>query len=801
METPEKLPALALILSVAILAAAYYPVLAPVYDSHLQFRYGDFTTIFGEGSGLLRAETTFFVFSGGHVNTYENRLFTLAMFSALSEFFPFSDSQFHASLILLSMMLGCVGVFALAKRLEKRPAFCAAMVLFVTLFYFLNFWAVDRLAHTWIWFTYAVFPLFLFLGLLAVDGGRKSLVLYSLVFGFFGFLPHSFMYLGMIHGVLVVYALLLGRGWKESALFAALPLVIYAGINLPSLALFPYIGDSYPASLEKVPPTKLSENGELINVFAFSNVWWPQIPEWLILRNAAFRYSGILIFALSFFLLSICLGRMDKGKRLLASLSVLAVLFFIFMAQGTNNRILGGVIGWVMENGLTQIIALFREWGRISIMIPLFLSVVLLSCVSALEGRQAGAAACALLILLSVNIVRSPSNAYLQELFAAKYQHEDNAALVREIGRDYKVLILEGTPTVQNFFRFTTYSTFNGVGNVSEKVELTGRMLDAYGFGYVIKGKGSEGIGQKAYEWLDCTRLVTVSLCFNREGAGYIRAYSGSIASDNPAAHADAVMLESGGRFATALDSFGIVRSIGGNGSQPLAYILEGERDLRGGLEEAGFAYGTNMSSGYALLVPANVSLFSRISLPRSGSFMGAFRGNGTLRIKYGNQSALVSGESGFFGPIRMEKGNAKVEFFTEEPSAIDSIWLYEADENAGPGALFPSGAAPRIISEEKVSPAHWKAEVEADAPFLLSLAEPYNRWFEARVKGEDGTVTRIKPVEVQGGLSGFAVNRTGRLSVDIIYVPQEPYSAAFASTAITVIGCMAFLAFWRGKR
>jgi hypothetical protein len=254
---------------------------------------------------------------------------------------------------------------------------------------------VDRLIHLWIWLTYAVLPLLLHLGLSYLRTKKPAaLASYSLVMGVFGMIPHSFIYVALVHGVLALFALATrGRDrpiWHLAGpilAFAFLPLAIYALINLPVL-LIPAVSQvTYPYTIDMDMAGYLSNNGELIRALSISNNWWPQIPPDDIGKDLPYRASAIGIIALTVIAAAAACGKPDNDKRWLLALCLLAILGALFLAQGMNNPLIAVFVKALDANGMLQALAPIREWARISIMIPVFLSAAALISLQALpEG-------------------------------------------------------------------------------------------------------------------------------------------------------------------------------------------------------------------------------------------------------------------------------------------------------------------------------------------------------------------------------------------------------------------------------
>lgn len=214
----------------------------------------------------------------------------------------------------------------------------------IALLYFLNLWSAERLIHVWIWVAYAILPLYVYFGLACIlNKGSKYLVAYSLLFGIYGVIPHNFIYMFVLHIFLSIFSLTPSnkKNPKSLFLFIGISPIIYILTNMPLfLLLFMAKGLEYPIPMSIDQLIMLSRNGNLINIFTFSNNWWPRVPATL-LKNPSFRITSLILFTMAF---SATLIKTKREYKVLALLSSVFIIGLIFFAQGANNPILLGII-------------------------------------------------------------------------------------------------------------------------------------------------------------------------------------------------------------------------------------------------------------------------------------------------------------------------------------------------------------------------------------------------------------------------------------------------------------------------
>jgi len=526
---------LAFLFATAVVIFFYQPVLFPLADGSLVFASGDLTTIPGPESAGIRINSTYYTFIDGERGEVVNRAFLIEGVSFFSDVIGFSDTQTQSLLILICLLLGSFGIYRLTKYFLKEEDRPIALV-FLILFYFLNMWSIDRVVHLWIWFTYALFPLFVSAGLSYLSE-RKSffLVSYSIIFAFFGMIPHSLMYILMVHLYLVIFSFMNYRNLKNSLLFAFFPVVIYVLLNLPALALVLTTDVTYPQPVDMFTLQFLSMHGELIDVLTFSNNWWPQINPGKITENPVLRFASLAIIAGTFLVFLFGYKKIRPDEKTLALLALLFILGFVFMAQGTNNGLLNAFFG-MLDEGQLHYFALLRESGRIALMIPIFIVLTILASVKGPEETERRPFFAAMLFLLFLHVLSSPIFEYMSVVYSATEVPEDYYVLQNEILKEHKTIWIspDEVPLILGAYRYawnedksfgwivwgigSSYPDNDAMDSIKQG-NGSRELFDALNIKYIIRRTdlmGASGFKDN-YSWMDCEKLDYLTVCENRD--------------------------------------------------------------------------------------------------------------------------------------------------------------------------------------------------------------------------------------------------------------------------------------------
>jgi len=538
----ENLPLASFLLSLIFLLFLYRPLLLPLLDNRLEFAYGDFFSTIGVNSGANRCQMTYFTFSPryGALTLHINRAFLLQSMSVLAYLIRITDGQIQSVIILVSIILGCYGIYKLVALFEKNKKHQAILIPTLTLFYYLNLWSTERIGHIWIWDAYAIFPPYLYFGLVyMLDKKSKYLIAYSLLFAFYGIIPPNFIYMLIIHMFLAISSIFLADGSVKRAknllLFIGGPIVIYSLMNMPSLLLLLIAeGLEYPIPMSLDQLVILSRNGNLLNIFTFSNNWWPQVPTTL-LENLLFRVTSLLLFTFALSAVSFAKG-VERGRKTLILFSSAFVIGLIFFIQGTNNLLLLNLINLLGRLGYIDVFAPFREWGRLSIVIPIFLIIMLTISLASLRGKRGHIVTLFLLALVALNIATSPSLIYINEVYSPVNIPLEYYSLSEEIPIDHKVLWVypSSAESILGSWRYvwnkqkaisknleesigaTHNEDFEYVKMLSQK-EAPQQLLNALNIKYVIKRTDILAASnfKVEYSYLNCKKLNYLTVCEN----------------------------------------------------------------------------------------------------------------------------------------------------------------------------------------------------------------------------------------------------------------------------------------------
>ncbi len=536
---------LAFVLSTALVVYLYFPLLMPLIDDRLEFVYGDFTTIINVNSDAVIISQEFYNYIyNGRMGTFnvESRL---ALKYSIASFLP-SDSQRISFLILISLLLGTVGIYLIIKQFVRDSRHRSLLLLAFIPFYFLNLWSAERLGHTWIWFTYAVFPLFVALGI-RYFSGRLYSIFYWLLFAFFGVIPHSFLYMLILHIYLSIFNYINNKDIKRSTEFFLLPITIYVILNLFFiLPYFIYSGINYPVTITLDILIILSRYGELINLFTFSNNWWPQVDPNQIFNNIYFRLSSLAISTLAL-LVPLCSVIKLKGKdRIILILTLLLSLIIMGVAQGPHNYFLLQLLHILGEHGMLNLVGPFREWARISILLPILYILAMAIGFSGLTKKEKNIVVLLLNIFIYMNVIFSPSLTYITKIYAPVYVPEEYYELSKAIGNIHKTLWIHPTNAynILGMWRYSwnenkaispvleysigpTYPNGIEIIKLIKERETPLNLLNALNIRYVIKRTDILGASEFKvnYSWLNCTKYTYLAVCVNRDATGPFSVY------------------------------------------------------------------------------------------------------------------------------------------------------------------------------------------------------------------------------------------------------------------------------------
>ncbi|MEM2146551.1 MAG: hypothetical protein QW279_14410 [Candidatus Jordarchaeaceae archaeon] len=221
---------------------------------------------------------------------------------------------------------------------------------------------------------------------------------------------------------------------------------------------------------------------------------------------------------------------------MLVILSSAFILGLMFFAQGTNNPLLLNIIQLCGQLGYIDLFAPFREWGRLCVLVPLFLVIMLLSGLFSLKGRKNSVLSFLLLSLVTTNIVFSPSLVYINNVYSPTYMPPEYNTLKDQILMDHKVLwiypssaenILGAWRYVWDEKKAISENLERSIGSTHNpnfecvkmltKNEAPQQLLNALNIKYIIKRTdvlGASNFGA-SYQYLNWTKLTYLTICEN----------------------------------------------------------------------------------------------------------------------------------------------------------------------------------------------------------------------------------------------------------------------------------------------
>lgn len=433
---------LCLVIGIVLVILGYLPLILPIFDPRLVFAYGDFTALAGPDSGGRRFNMTYYAFNQytGESGAVTYRAFGVEWISILSNIFKITDSQIQSILLIISLVIGIVGLFKLVKLFNGSlncPIYIVALI-----YYYFSLWAVERIGHFWIFLGYAVFTALLYLGFKYMkDGTVTHLLLYGVIAGTYGLIPHLFIYMFILSIYLFISGIAIKKV-KYSLIFLISSLIYLVILN--SYSLLPLLlsqGLEYPVPISVDMLMYLSRHGELIRLFSMSNNWWPQVPPEAIFNNLPFLISSIFLFII----IVLPIIKINRIKYLyefrILIISIIFILMIFFVAQGVNNPIIYKLLMITDKNFLNLFVAPFREWGRIGILIPPVVITMLIIYTKCFNNKIFLSL---IFIIVVINVVFSPSWLYLYNVYSPVNIPQEYYNIAEEVGSS-KVLWINPT--------------------------------------------------------------------------------------------------------------------------------------------------------------------------------------------------------------------------------------------------------------------------------------------------------------------------------------------------------------------
>ena len=234
-------------------------------------------------------------------------------------------------------------------------------------------------------------------------------------------------------------------------------------------------------------------------------------------------------------------------------------------------------------------------------------------------------------------------------------------------------------------------------------------------------------------------------------------------------------------------------------------YLFEAESDLY--RLNAEIIKDINFSNGEALSLDNNSIVWQNLDIVKGGSYRLAIRGIGSFKVVIGDYIFILESDTLNFtySPLfYLEEGSYKIEITTlNGEGKLDTLWLYSTETDKTVEQLFEVKVKPaEVVSFEKVDPTLWRVEVDAKKPFMLSFAEAYDPLWEARIYKDGELIDKVKSIPLYSVINGFWIDETGRLTIEIRYLPQDWFELGIIISASTFTLSIFYLVWdWRRDR
>lgn len=93
-----------------------------------------------------------------------------------------------------------------------------------------------------------------------------------------------------------------------------------------------------------------------------------------------------------------------------------------------------------------------------------------------------------------------------------------------------------------------------------------------------------------------------------------------------------------------------------------------------------------------------------------------------------------------------------------------------------------------QVINYDKISPTLWRASIEADQPFLLTLSETYDKNWSVKIDGRE-----IESIMVYGAINGFYIDKTGNYVLELHYKPQQLFDIGATISGIALVALIGY--------
>lgn len=236
-----------------------------------------------------------------------------------------------------------------------------------------------------------------------------------------------------------------------------------------------------------------------------------------------------------------------------------------------------------------------------------------------------------------------------------------------------------------------------------------------------------------------------------------------------------------------------------------LIYTIEAESDLYRKDTNISYTYGNNASNGKVIQFNEKSKTWKTITILRPSNYKLALRANGSLyitldKVRY-NISSNMSGLT-YIGPIYLNRGYHSIEITQDNKtmkSELDNIWIYSTNyTNETLDDIFITNDVPARLSHyTKASSTHYKTEINATKPFMLSFAETYDPLWSLTINKVDGKYIEPKTIHsmpLYSIVNGFWINQTGNLDITIEYEPQKWFHTGIIISILSLTICIIYL-------
>jgi len=225
-----------------------------------------------------------------------------------------------------------------------------------------------------------------------------------------------------------------------------------------------------------------------------------------------------------------------------------------------------------------------------------------------------------------------------------------------------------------------------------------------------------------------------------------------------------------------------------------LIYILEAEADLY--RENTEIVNSNNASNGKFLAFFENSTAWQTIEILREGLYKIALKLKGEFELTVDNKKFRVNSTEFNFvylDAVYLSKGQHtfRLKPLSYNSCFLDVVWLYSVKKgNETLKEIFSvKRTSAKMVKYRMINPTKWVVEVYANTPFMLAFAEKYNPLWFAELDNQE-----YESIPLYGTINGFWINKSGILTIYIVYKQQEWFKLGSRVTVCTLIICLIYL-------